>query len=60
MMLHAMAELVGLHPRLPETAVDERSLWGGAVRGDRDALAALLRAQAGLTILLPALDAPAA
>ena len=46
MMLHAMAELVGLHPRLPETAVDERGLWGSAVRGDRDALSALLRRHA--------------
>lgn len=46
MMLHAMAELVGLRSAPPEVAVDERGLWRDAVRGDREALGALLREHA--------------
>lgn len=46
MMLHAMAELVGLRSGVPEVVVDERSLSGRAARGDREALTALLRTHA--------------
>ena len=47
MMLHAMAELVGLAAGpAAAIAVDERGLWRDAVRGDRDALGTLLRTHA--------------
>jgi RNA polymerase sigma-70 factor, ECF subfamily len=46
MMLHAMAELVGLRGDAPGALVDDRSMLADAIRGDRQALAALLRAQA--------------
>jgi RNA polymerase sigma-70 factor, ECF subfamily len=47
MMLQAMVELVGLRSRLPEVALDdEQALSSRARRGDRDALAALVRQHA--------------
>ena len=46
MMLHAMAELVGLRSGPPGVALDERALSRRAARGDRAALASLIEQHA--------------